>query len=222
MDKQEIEKRLLSLKDDKYRTFEKNLIPGIETEFIGVRTPELKALAKEIGYDETFLSCLPHRYFEEDQLQAFIISNIRDYDLAIRETERFLPYINNWATCDQLTVRCFKKNREKLIGNIRKWLKSKDEYTVRFGIGNLMRFYLDEGFKDEYHELVMKVRLDTYYINMMKAWYFATALAKQWDRTIGFLEDRRLDDWVHKKIIQKARESFRISTEQKEYLSTLK
>ncbi|MBR2578439.1 MAG: DNA alkylation repair protein [Erysipelotrichaceae bacterium] len=222
MDKKEIDKRLLSLKDDKYAEFTKNLCPGTDSVFIGVRTADLKALAKEIGCDMQFMRDLPHEYFEEDQLHAFMIGNIRDYDLAIEETERFLPYINNWATCDQLCVRCFKKNKDRLIKRIRKWLKSKDEYTIRFAIGNLMRFYLDDDFREEYPELVAKVRYDTYYVNMMRAWYFATALAKQWDKTIVYLEEKRLDEWTHRKTIQKARESYRISPQHKEYLNALK
>ena len=222
MEKEEITKTLFSLKDDGYREFENGLIPGTAAEFIGVRTPDLRSLARAIGYNEAFLNDLPHRYFEEKQLHAFIISDIRDYDLAIKETEKFLPYIDNWATCDQLSVKCFKKHKEELFIRIRKWLNSEHEYSIRFAIGNLMRFYLDDDFKEEHLVLVADIKDDRYYVNMMRAWYFATALAKQWDKTIVCIEDKRLDEWTHKKTIQKAKESFRISTEHKEYLNSLK
>ena len=222
MKTKEIRERLYSLKDDKYLELEKGLIPDSEDLFIGVRTPDLKTLAKEIGYDKEFLGCLPHGCFEENQLHAFIISGIKDYDTAMKETEKFLPYINNWATCDQLVVKCFIRHKDDLLKKIKKWIRSRHEYTVRYAIGCLMRYYLGEDFKDEYAQMTVKVKLDTYYVNMMKAWYFATALAKNYDEVIPYIEERRLDEWTHKKAIQKARESFRVSPEHKEYLVSLR
>lgn len=221
-----ITEKLFSLQDLKYRDFQAKLIPGISPEnVIGVRTPELRKLAKELirsGDAEQFLTELPHRYFDEDQLHAFIISEVKEYETAIELTETFLPYINNWATCDQLSPKVFKKNREKLIDRAKAWTISGRTYTVRFGIGILMNHFLDDEFKPEYPELVSKLRSEEYYVNMMIAWYFATALAKQYDCAVKYLENGVLPVWVHNKTIQKARESYRITPDQKEYLKTLK
>ena len=212
--------------DIKYRDFQAPLLPNIDKELIiGVRTPLLKKIAKEIGptpLGESFINELPHHYYEENQLHAFIICNIKDYQTCLKEIERFLPYIDNWSTCDQSSPKCFIKHKEDLIINIRKWLKSDYLYTRRFAIRMLMALYLDDDFKNEYLELVSKVRSDEYYLNMMVAWYFATALAKQYDATIKYLEDKKLSPWAHNKTIQKAVESYRISDEQKAYLKTLK
>ena len=221
-----IRERLLSMQDIKYRDFNARLIPNIDkNSVIGVRTPELRKFAKELSKSEeisAFLETLPHQYFEENQLHAFLISEMKDYDTVITELEKFLPYIDNWATCDQLNPKIFKKHPDRLIEEIPKWLVSDKIYTVRFGIGMLMRWYLDAHFKPEYLDLVAKIRSEEYYINMMRAWYFATALAKQYDDTIKIIEENHLDVWTHNKTIQKARESYRVSEERKEYLKTLK
>ena len=223
---QEIVDLLFSKQDIKYRDFQAPLFPNINKEkMIGVRTPELKKLAKELYGKELankFIETLPHDYFDENQLHAFIISLIKDYEYCLKEVERFLPYIDNWGTCDQLSPKIFAKHKEELIITIKKWLKSKHTYTVRFAIGMLMQHYLDDSFKKEYMELVSGVKSEEYYINMMIAWYFATALAKQYDTAIKYMEDQKLSVWVHNKTIQKAVESYRINEEQKAYLKSLK
>lgn len=219
----EIRSRLFALQDVKYRDFQSGLIPNIPPEtMIGVRTPELRQLAKEVGINEDFLAALPHRYFDENQLHAFIISAIRDKSECLRRTEEFLPYVDNWATCDQMSLKCFRKSPEELLPRIRIWIKSPHTYTVRFGVGCLMEFFLDEHFSPEYIELVSEIRSDEYYVNMMIAWYFATALAKQYETAVGYIERRSLDPWVHRKAVQKAIESYRVTDEHKQYLRTLR
>ena len=222
----EIVNLLFSKQDIKYRDFQAPLFPNIAKEkMIGVRTPELKKLAKELSGSELankFINELPHQYFDENQLHAFIISLIKDYDICLKEVERFLPYIDNWGTCDQLSPKVFAKHKDELIISIKKWLKSKHIYTVRFAIGLLLGLYLDESFKEEYLEAVSQIQSEEYYINMMIAWYFATALAKQWYFAIKYIEDKKLSPWVHNKTIQKAVESYRITDEQKTYLKSLK
>ena len=217
---------LFEKQDIKYRDFQAPLFPSVEKErMIGVRTPELKKLAKELYGSEPankFIETLPHRYFDENQLHAFLISLIKDYESCLKEVERFLPYVDNWGTCDQLSPKVFAKHKEELIVPIKKWLKSKHTYTVRFAIGMLMQHYLDESFKEEYMELVSKVSSEEYYINMMIAWYFATALAKQYKTAIKYIEGQKLSPWVQNKTIQKSVESYRITPEQKEYLKSLK
>ena len=221
-----IEKELFKLQDKKYRDMQITIIPTVKAEtIIGVRTPELKKIAKELyksnNYKE-FINDLPHKYFDENQLHAFILGEIKDYDECLDSVNKFLPYIDNWATCDQSTPKAFVKNSDRLIGEIKKWLKSKETYTIRFGIGMLMRSYLDDNFKEEYLELVSKIKSDEYYVNMMIAWYFATALAKQYDSAIKYIENNKLDIWVHNKTIQKAVESYRVTDEHKDYLRSLK
>lgn len=222
----EIKKELFKLQDIKYRDFQKKLIPTVDPEsIIGVRTPELRKLAKELSKREDindFLQVLPHKYFDENQLHAFVLSGMKDFDLCIDGVCRFLPYIDNWATCDQLSPKVFKKHRKELLGYIKKWIKSDKTYTVRFGIGMLMEHFLDEDFDIAYPETVSKIRSDEYYINMMTAWYFATALAKQYDSVLKFLEERWLGTWTHNKTIQKAVESYRITDEQKAYIKSLR
>ena len=222
----EIRNELFGMQDTEYRDFQKKLIPTVEDDaFIGTRTPELRAFAKQLSKREDtdgFLTALPHEYFDEYQLHAFIISEIKDFDACIAEVERLLPYIDNWATCDQLSPKVFKKHRAELVGYIKKWLRSDLTYTVRFAVGMLMQHYLDEDFDETYPEAVAALRSDEYYINMMIAWYFATALAKQYESALPYIENRRLDIWAHNKAIQKAVESRRISPEQKEYLKSLK
>ena len=222
----EIQDLLFAKQDIKYRDFQAPLFPNIDKEImIGVRTPDLKKLAKELFGSEMankFIETLPHRYFDENQLHAFIISLIKDYETCLKEVDRFLPYVDNWGTCDQLSPKAFAKHKEELIVSIKKWLKSKHTYTIRFAIGMLMQHYLDESFKEEYMEMVASIKSEEYYVNMMIAWYFATALAKQWDSSIKYIEDKCLDPWVHNKTIQKAVESYRINDDQKTYLKSLK
>lgn len=223
MTAKEIKQRLHELQDKKYRDFQRRLIPNIPPEsIIGVRTPELRKLAKEIGEDSSFLDTLPHEYFEENQLHAFIISGMRDFGECVSRLEKFLPYVDNWATCDQMTVKLFRKHTAELLPYIGRWLNSGRTYTVRFGIGCLMNFYLDSEFREEQPEMVAGVDCGEYYVSMMVAWYFATALAKQYDAVIPYIEERRLDPETHRRTIQKSVESFRISDERKQYLRTLK
>ena len=214
--------RLIAYKDKEYSEFQSKLVPNINKEtIIGVRTPEMRKIVKEIfGTEEAnnFLKVLPHRYYEENLIHFFLISKIKDFDECVKEVERFLPYIDCWPVCDQATPLVFKKNHDKLIPLIKKWIKSKHVYTTRFGIRMLMNEFLNEDFKEEYLELVSSKKGDDYYLKMMVAWFFATALAKQYDRTIKYIEERKLDPWVHNKTIQKAIESYRVSDEHKEYL----
>ncbi len=217
---------LFGLKDEKYAQMQVKIIPTVDpARIIGVRTPALRDLAKKLAKEETgaaFIKALPHKYFDEDQLHAFIISLEKDFDKCMEEVERFLPFIDNWATCDQLSPKVFAKQPEKLLEHIKKWIASDMTYTVRFGVGMLMQHFLDEKFLPEYADMVAGLRSEEYYINMMRAWYFATALAKQYDAVIPYLEERRLDDWTHNKAIQKSVESYRITDEQKAYLKGLK
>ena len=222
----EIRSQLFALQDEAFADFQSKLIPNVPREaMIGVRTPDLRKMAKQISKTveaQAFLLGLPHRYFEENQLHAFVLSEEKDFDTSIAELERFLPQVDNWATCDQLSPRCFKKHTAELLPHIREWIASEHTYTVRFGICTLMRYFLDEGFRPEYLEWVASIKSDEYYIRMMQAWFFATALAKQWDATLPYLEQHRLDSWTHNKTIQKAVESFRITPEQKATLKTLR
>ena len=226
MNRDEIVAELFRLQYKTYAAFQAKLIPTVETDrIIGVRTPELRSFAKKLVKDEdivSFLTSLPHQYFDEDQLHAFVISLEKDFDKCIAEIEAFLPFIDNWATCDQLSPKVFKKEPEKLLPYIYTWIKSDKVYTVRFAIGMLMQHYLDERFNPEYADMVAAVRSEEYYINMMIAWYFATALAKQYVSILPYLEGKKLDDWTHNKAIQKSVESNRMTTEQKAYLKTLK
>ena len=223
---EEIRKELNRLQDLRYRDLQIRIIPTVRPEtIIGVRTPELRRMAKQFSGTEetnTFLNDLPHSYFEENQLHAFILSGMKDYRECLRELNRFLPYVDNWATCDQMSPKVFRKHRTELLQPIKKWIASGETYIIRFGIGMLMEHYLDEDFDIAYPETVAKIRSEEYYVNMMTAWYFATALAKQYDAVLPFIENRRLDTWTHNKAIRKAIESYRITPEQKEYLKTLK
>jgi 3-methyladenine DNA glycosylase AlkD len=216
---------LLENRDEKYGQFQSRLLPTVEpAKIIGVRTPILRDIAKQFKKDErckAFLSELPHTYFEENQLHGFLISEMTDFSECMQELERFLPYMDNWATCDQTSPKVFKKHKEELLVAIKNWISSEHVYTIRFAIGMLMKYFLDGDFKQEYLELVTGIRSDEYYVNMEIAWYMATALAKQWETAIWYLENHKMDQWVHNKTIQKARESYRITEEQKEYLKTL-
>ena len=226
MSRDEIVAELFRLQDKKYAAFQAKLIPTVEADrIIGVRTPELRTFAKKLVKDEdiaSFLTSLPHQYFDEDQLHAFVISLEKNFDKCVAEIETFLPFIDNWATCDQLLPKVFKKEPEKLLPYIYTWIKSDKVYTVRFAIGMLMQHYLDGRFNPKYADMVAAVRSKEYYINMMIAWYFSTALAKQYVSILPYLEGKKLDDWTHNKAIQKSVESNRITTEQKAYLKTLK
>ena len=221
----EIRAELYRLQDSKYREMQIRIIPSVKPEsIIGVRTPALRSMAKQLaGQKETeaFLNDLPHTYFEENQLHAFILSGMKDYAKCLQALERFLPYVDNWATCDQMSPRVFRKHRKELADSIREWIGSAEPYTVRFGIGMLMEHYLDADFDPAYPELAAAVRSEEYYVNMMTAWYFATALAKQYEAVLPYIEQRRLDPWTHNKTIRKAIESYRITPEQKEYLRSL-
>ena len=223
---EEIRKELFSRQDKDYRDFQAKTLPTVDKEsMIGVRTPELRSLAKEWGKRddiEVFLRELPHRYFDENQIHAFVISGMKDFEKCMEETELFLPYVDNWATCDQMSPKIFKKHRPELLKHIKKWIKSDRTYTIRFGTGMLMEHFLEEDFDIKYPELVSKLRSEEYYVNMMTAWYFATALAKQYEAVLPFIENKKLDPWTHNKAIQKAVESYRITPEQKEYLKSLK
>ena len=222
----EIRNELFGMQDVKYRDFQAKLIPTVEPEtVIGVRTPQLRkyagGLLKRDDVQE-FLNDLPHKYFDENQLHAFIISGIKDCGKCMSEVERFLPYVDNWATCDQMSPKVFKKRKDELLKRVKEWIRSDETYTVRFGVGMLMEHFLDDDYDEKYPEMVAKLRSDEYYVNMMIAWYFATALAKQYDTIIPYIEKKKLDKWTHNKAIQKSVESYRISDEQKTYLKTLK
>lgn len=222
----ELQHQLFTMQDLKYRDFHSRLLPGIDKEtIIGIRTPILRKFAMEFRKTEEsrqFLKELPHQYYEENNLHMMLISAERDYEICLEQVKAFLPYIDNWATCDLPLPKCYAKHKEELIFEIEQWMASGKTYTIRYGIGVLMRLYLDEDFRPEYLEWVISVRSEEYYVNMMIAWYLATALAKQWDATIPYLEEKRLSEWVHKKTIQKAIESYRITPEQKVYLRSLR
>ena len=208
-----IEERLFALQDKKYRDFHHGLVPTADADYIiGVRMPLLRQLAKEIEV-EPFLAELPHKYYEENQLHAILLSGMKDYGECLRQVERFLQYIDNWATCDGLRPRCFAKHTADVLVHVRRWLSAEHEYTVRFGMGVLEAFFLDKAFRPEQLQWVAAIQREEYYIRMMQAWYFATALAKQWDATLPVIAG--LPDWVRRKTIQKACESFRVSEDHK-------
>lgn len=221
----EIQEKLFSLADIKYKDFTASLIPTVDKEtIIGVRSPALRQLAKELDQDQVqeFLDTLPHTYYEENNLHAFLIGRIKDYSQCIQRVEDFLPYIDNWATCDSLATPIFKKHLDQVKEKVYIWLEDDYEYTVRYAIGVLMRYYLDEAFDSIYLDWVRNIDKDTYYINMMRAWYFATALAKQENATYPIFEKELLDVWTHNKAIQKSIESRRISNDLKQKLRVLK
>jgi len=214
------------MQDVGYRDFHAKLIPTVAPEaIIGVRTPQVRKFARQMAKDPQigdFLAQLPHRYYDENNVHAFVVEQIRDYEECLAQTERFLPYIDNWATCDMMAPKVFARHKAQLLEPIRRWIDSPETYTVRYGVGMLMRFYLDEDFQPEYLRWVAEIRSEEYYVNMMRAWYFATALAKQYDTAILYLEEKRLDGWTHNKAIQKACESYRMTAEQKKYLRGLR
>ena len=218
--------KLLEVKDDDYKAFQAKLVPNISPDtIIGVRTPQMRMVAKEVfGSDiqEEFLNELPHKYYEENLVHFFVLALIKDFDECVSKVEEFLPYVDCWPVSDQATPKSFKKNHQKLLPYIKKWISSEHVYTARFGIRMLMNEFLGEDFKEEYLELVASKRGEDYYLKMMVAWYFATALAKRYDESVKYIEERRLDEWVHKKAIQKAVESYRVSDEHKEYLKSFR
>lgn len=221
-----LQKKLFAMQDLSYRDFHSKLMPTIDKErIIGVRTPRLRKFAKEFEQTkecEQFLTDLPHQYYEENNLHGFLLEMEKDYDNLVGKLDAFLPYVDNWATCDMMRPKIFKKHLSELLTKVEEWLTSEQVYTVRYGIGMLLSYYLDEEFRPEYLERVAGIRSDEYYINMMIAWYFATALAKQYEATLPYIENQRLDVWTHNKAIQKAIESYRVGDEQKEYLRTLR
>ena len=221
-----IRQELYALQDLKYRDFNSSLIPNIEKRtIIGVRVPEVRKLAKKLFAEIDcfrYFNILPHGYFEENLLHAFMIEKINDFDICITAAEDFLPYIDNWAVCDSFFPPVFKKQKEKLLPRIPRLIKSGHTYTVRYAIEILMRLFLDESFKAEYLETVSSVVSEDYYVNMMRAWYFATALAKQYESAIVYIKENRLDDWTHNMTIKKAVESRRINAETKSYLKTFR
>ena len=218
--------KLMKVKDDKYKEFQSKLVPNIPKDtIIGIRTPEMRKIAKEVFESDdrdSFLNDLPHKYYEENLIHFFVISMIKDFDECIKRVEEFLPYIDCWPVSDQASPKSFKKNHDKLLLYIKKWIKSKHVYTSRFGIRMLMNEYLDKDFKEEYLKLVSSVKSEDYYLKMMVAWYFATALAKRYDETIPYFEKHVLDEWIYKKAIQKAIESYRVTDEHKKYLKSIK
>ena len=213
---------LLVAKDDKYREFQAKLVPNVSPDtIIGVRTPDMRKIAKEVFNSpekDEFLKELPHKYYEENLVHFFIIAMIKDFDECIEKVEEFIPYVDCWPVSDQATPKSFKKNHAKLLPYIKNWIASDHVYTARFGIRMLMNEFLDDDFKDEYLELVASKEGDDYYLKMMVAWYFATALAKKYDESVKYIEERKLSDWIHKKAIQKAVESYRVTDEHKEHL----
>lgn len=221
-----IYERLIRERDDAYRAFQTKLVPNIAPEtIVGVRTPALRRIAKELFESadrDAFLSDLPHRYYEENLVHFFMTAMFREFDACISMTEAFLPYVDCWPVSDQATPKTFRKNHEKLLPYIRKWIASEHVYTARFGLRMLMNEFLDGDFKPEYLALAASKQGDDYYLKMMVAWFFATALAKQYDETVPYFETRRLDEWTHRKAIQKAIESYRVSDEHKAYLRNLR
>ena len=221
-----IQKRLFLLGDNSYKDFHSKLIPTVPQEkVIGVRIPALRKYAKEL-FDtpdaSEFLGILPHEFYDEDNLHAFLIEQIKDYDLLIERIDEFLPYIDNWATCDMMSPKCFAKNTHKLYKNALRWMESKHTYAIRFGICIMMKHYLGDGFKKEYSDKIASIRSDEYYVKMAVSWYFATALTRRYDEHLPYIEKHRLDKWTHNKAIQKACESYAVPKEHKDYLKKLK
>jgi len=221
-----IQEKLFGYQDLGYREFNSKLIPNIDKEtMIGVRIPDIRKIEKSLSIEEKeqFLMDLPHKYFEENMLHGIIISNMKDYNKVITNLEKFLPYVDNWAVCDSISPKIFKKNREKAIVNVLSWIKSNHTYVCRFGIGMIMQLYLeDEYFKKTYLDIIAKIKTEDYYINMMRAWTFQVALVKQWKEAIKYIEKGLLDEFTHNKTISKSCDSYKIEKEKKEYLKTLR
>jgi len=221
-----VKDEIFLLRDAGYRDFQIKLFPTVDPDtVIGVRTPQLRELAKRMireGRADAFLAELPHEYFDENQLHAFILSEIKDFRVCLEGVKRFLPYVDNWATCDQLSPKVFAKHRGELIESVLGWIDSDHTYTIRFGIGMLMQHYLGDAYDASYPEIVARIRSEEYYVNMMRAWYFATALVARWNEILPYIEGDKLDEWTRRKTIQKACESYRITPEQKELLRKLR
>lgn len=221
-----VQNKLFEMQDLKYRDFHAKLIPTMDKEkIIGVRIPALRKFAKEFGKtgeSKEFLKILPHKYYEENNLHGLLLEQMKDYEGYIEKVKQFLPFIDNWATCDMYGAKVAKKHLDIFIKEVYEFIDSDNTYTIRFGISMLMKHYLEDEFKLEYPQKVAEVSSNEYYVNMMRAWYFATALAKQYDSIIPFIKEKRLDVWTHNKAIQKSIESYRITPEQKGYLRTLK
>lgn len=221
-----IQRELFAMQDNDYKAFHSKLIPNVNPELvIGVRIPELRKYTKELAkrlQAGVYLTILPHKYYEENNLHGFLIETTKDYHEAIRLLDAFLPYVDNWATCDMISPKVFKKHLPELLPKIKEWITSEHTYTKRFGMSMLMKYYLDKEFSVEYLDMVGAIKSEEYYVNMMIAWLFATALAKQYEATLPYIENHKLDQWTHNKTIQKALESYRITPEQKAYLRTLK
>ena len=223
----ELQQNLFGMRDAAYAAFIAKLTPGFPpSHFIGVRVPLLRTIARSFANEEAasqrFLSHLPHSYYEEDMLHGMLISLVKDYDRCLDLTDRFLPYVDNWAVCDTLSPKVFAKHKAQLLENILRWSSSSHTYTCRFGLRMLMTHFLDDSFSADFLEIPATIRSEEYYVKMMVAWFFATALAKQWKATLPYLENRQLDPWTHRKTIQKAIESYRIPPERKDYLRTLR
>ena len=223
----ELQQHLFGMRDAAYAAFIAKLTPGFPLgHFIGVRVPLLRTIARSFAKEEaasqSFLSHLPHSYYEEDMLHGMLISLVKDYDRCLDLTDRFLPYVDNWAVCDTLSPKVFAKHKAQLLENILRWSSSSHTYTCRFGLRMLMTHFLDDSFSADFLEIPAAIRSEEYYVKMMVAWFFATALAKQWEATLPYLENRQLDPWTHRKTIQKAIESYRIPPERKDYLRTLR
>ena len=218
--------RLVACGNEKNRDFQSKLVPTIPKETIlGVKTPDMRKIAKEMkGTEEAqkFLMELPHKFYEENMVHFFLIAMIKDFDECVKAVETFLPYVDCWPVSDQSSPKVFAKNHVQLLPIIKKWIDSEHVYTARFGIRMLMNEFLGEDFRPEYLEWVAAVQGEDYYIKMMVAWYFATALAKKYDESVVYIEEHRLEPWTHKKTIQKAIESLRVSDEHKEYLKTFR
>ena len=223
----ELQQNLFAMRDAAYAAFIAKLTPGFpSSHFIGVRVPLLRTIARSFAKEEadsmSFLSHLPHSSYEEDMLHGMLISLVKDYDRCLDLTDRFLPYVDNWAVCDTLSPKVFVKYKAQLLENILRWSSSSHTYTCRFGLRMLMTHFLDDSFSADFLQLPAAIRSEEYYVKMMVAWFFATALAKQWEVTLPYLENRQLDPWTHRKTIQKAIESYRIAAERKDYLRTLR
>ena len=223
----ELQQHLFGMRDAAYAAFSAKLTPGCPaSHFIGVRVPLLRTIARSFAKEEAasqrFLSHLPHSYYEEDMLHGMLISLVKDYDRCLDLTDRFLPYVDNWAVCDTLSPKVFAKHKAQLLENILRWSSSSHTYTCRFGLRMLMTHFLDDSFSADFLEIPAAIHSEEYYVKMMVAWFFATALAKQWEATLPYLENRQLDPWTHRKTIQKAIESYRIPPERKDYLRTLR
>lgn len=221
-----IRDRLIQISDEEYKDFHSKLMPTVDKNTIlGVRTPKVRAFAKELKNTsniDDFLNDLPHKYYEENNLHGFLLEYIKDFDLCINRIDEFLPYVNNWATCDCVKPKIFKKHKDELLVYIKKWIESGDTYTVRYGVNMLMGFYLDEDFDTCYLQMAADIITDEYYVKMVIAWYFATALAKHYEETLPFITEKKLEKWTHNKAIQKAIESNRITLDQKNFLKTYK